>query len=97
MALTKQLHEESLRVLSIDDAKIEISPKIIDNSIIIGGSQITRKPKSKMNVRMVRGKVPIKKTSRLTKATQNLYDLEDAQGPEKQLNIDFGLYQMEDY
>ena len=95
--MTKQLHEESLRALCIDDAKIEISPKIIDNSMIIGGSQIVRKPKSKMNVRMVKVKVPVKKTSRLAKATQNLYDLEDAHGPEKQLNIDFGLYQMEDY
>jgi len=95
--LTKQLHEESQNALCIDDAKIEISPKTIDNSMIIGGSEIAHKPKSKMNVRMVKAKVPIKKTSRLAKATQDLYDLEDDHGPEKQLNIDFGLYQMEDY
>jgi hypothetical protein len=95
--LTKQPHEESIRALGIDDAKIEISPKIIDNSMIIGGSHIVRKPKNKMNVRMVKAKMPVKKTSRLAKATQSLYDLEDTHGPEKQLNIDFGLYQMEDY
>ena len=95
--MTKQPHEESIRALGIDDAKIEISPKIIDNSMIIGGSHIVRKPKNKMNVRMVKAKMPVKKTSRLAKATQSLYDLEDTHGPEKQLNIDFGLYQMEDY
>ena len=95
--MTKQPHEESLRALGIDDAKIEISPKIIDNSRIIGGSHIVRKPKNKINVRMVKAKVPVKKTSRLAKATQNLYDLEDTHGPEKRLDVDFGLYQMEDY
>ena len=50
-----------------------------------------------MKVRMVKSKMPVKKTSRLDKATNHLYDLEDAHGPEKPLNIDFGLYQMEDY
>ena len=50
-----------------------------------------------MKVRMVKAKVTVKKTSRLDKATSHLYDLEDSHGPEKTLNIDFGLYQMEDY
>ena len=45
---------------------------------------------------MDKAKVTAKK-SRLEKATNHLYDLEDSCGPEKQLNIDFGLYQMEDY
>jgi hypothetical protein len=72
-------------------------PKTIDHSMVIGGSQIVRKPKSKMNDRMVKSKMPVKRTSRLEKATEHLYDLEDAHGPEKPLNIDFGLYQMEDY
>ncbi len=45
---------------------------------------------------MVKAKVTAKK-SRLEKATSHLYDLEDSCGPEKTLNIDFGLYQMEDY
>jgi hypothetical protein len=46
---------------------------------------------------MVKNKVPLKRTSRLEKATQCLYDLEEAHEPEKPLNIDLGLYQMEDY
>jgi hypothetical protein len=37
------------------------------------------------------------KKSNLEKTTSNIYDLEDCNGPEKTLNIDFGLYQMEDY
>ena len=45
---------------------------------------------------MVKAKVTVKKT-RLDKATNHLYDLEDTYGPEKALNIDLGLYQMEDY
>ena len=96
-ALTKHLHEDALKPLGIDDAKLEVTPKTIDHSLVIGGSQIVRKPKGKMNTRIVKSKMPLKKTCQLDKATQCLYDLEDANGPEKPLNIDFGLYQMEDY
>jgi len=96
-ALTKHLHEDALKPLGIDDAKIEVTPKIIDNSMIIGSPHIVCKPKNKMNTRMVKNKMPSKKTSRLEKATHCLYDLETAHEPEKPLNIDLGLYQMEDY
>jgi len=95
--LTKNVHEDAIKPLCIDDVKIEVSPKMIDNSVVIGGSQVVRKPKNKMNVRMVKNKMPVKRTSRLERATQHLYDLEDAHEPEKPLNIDLGLYQMEDY
>jgi hypothetical protein len=47
-------------------------------------------------VRMEKAKMTPKK-SRLDKATSHLYDLEDSHGPEKNLNIDLGLYQMEDF
>ena len=95
--MTKHLHEDTLKPLGIDDIKIEVTPNKIDRSMIIGGGQIASKPKGKMKVRMVKSKMTVKKTSRLDKATSHLYDLEDAHGPEKPLNIDFGLYQMEDY
>ena len=95
--MTKHLHEDVLKPLGIDDVKVEICPKNLDPSLIIGSDEIVRKPKGKMKVRMVKSKVTVKKTSRLDKATNHLYDLEDAHGPEKPLNIDFGLYQMEDY
>jgi 16S rRNA U1498 N3-methylase RsmE len=96
-ALTKHLHEDHLKLaLSLEDPKIEVTPKIIDNTLVLGASAILPKSKEKMKVRMVKAKVTVKKT-RLDKATSHLYDLEDTCGPEKALNIDLGLYQMEDY
>jgi hypothetical protein len=97
-ALTKHLQDETLKApFTIEDAKIEVAPKIIDNSMVIGGTHIVRKPRNKMNTRMVKTKMPVKRTCRLEKATQHLYDLEDSHEPEKALNIELGLYQMEDY
>ncbi len=96
-ALIKHLPEDTLKPIGIEDVKVEIVPKTIDQSMVIGGGQIVSKPKNKTKVRMVKSKMPVKRISRLDKATNHLYDLEDAHGPEKPLNIDFGLYQMEDY
>jgi len=98
--LTKHtsVHDEVLKnQLTIEDVKVEVVPKMIDDSMVMGGSHIVHKPKNKMRVRMVKSKVPVKRTSRLEKATQHLYDLEDVHEPERPLNVDFGLYQMEDY
>jgi len=96
-ALTKHVHDEAFKyALTVEDAKVEIVPKIIDNSMVISGTHVVRKSKNKMKVRMVKPKVTVKR-SRLEKATQQLYDLEEAHEPEKPLNIDFGLYQMENY
>jgi hypothetical protein len=97
-ALTKPLPDDALKLhLFIEEIKIEVTPKIIDNTSVLGAPSVIGKPKGKMKVnRMVKAKVTIKK-SRLEKATSHLYDLEDSCGPEKTLNIDLGLYQMEDY
>ena len=96
-ALTKHVNEDALKLhLSIEDVKVEVVPKIIDNTLFLGASNVMPKPKGKMKVRMVKAKVTVKK-SHLEKATSHLYDLEDSCGPEKPLNIDFGLYQMEDF
>jgi len=45
---------------------------------------------------MVKAKLTVKK-SELEKTTSHLYDLEDSCGSEKTLDVDFGLYQMEDF
>ena len=97
--MTKTLHEEALKTHLTIDPKLEMMPKILDPSMVIGRAHVTRKPKTvaKMKVRAAKSKMPVKKTSRLEKATAHLYDLEDACGPEKKLEVDFGLYQMEDY
>ena len=95
--MTKQVHEDNLRYhLTVDPAKIEVVPQTLDNRLTIAGPAVTRKPKGKMKVGMVKAKVTAKKTP-LGKATANLYDLEDSHAPEKPLGIDFGLYQMEQY
>ena len=93
-----KLHEDALKLhLSIEDVKVEVTPKIIDNTLVLGAPSVMVKSKGKMKVnRMVKAKMTVKK-SRLEKATSHLYDLEDSCGPEKTLNIDLGLYQMEDY
>lgn len=94
-ALTKTLDELKCNITP-DDAKIEVAPTIIETPIVIASPGITHKPKAaKVKVRMVKVKMATKK-SRLEKATSNLYDLEDYNGPEKTLNIDLDLYQMED-
>ena len=90
-ALTKHIHD-----LAVEEMKVEVMPKIIDNTMALNAANITHKPKGKMKVRMVKAKVTAK-TSHLEKATSHLYDLENSVGPEKTLNIDFGLYQMENY
>jgi len=98
--LTKQIHDnihDDLKCdLSIDDVKVEVESKIIDEHMVIGSTQVMKKPKGKIKIRMVKEKVTVKK-SRLEKVTSHLYDLEDSCGPEKILNIDLGLYQMEDF
>jgi hypothetical protein len=91
-ALTKHVHDDALKC----HLSVEVAPEIIDNSMVIGGSRIMHEPKGKMKVRMVKSKMTVKR-SRLEKATHHLYDLEETHGPEKPLNIDFGIYQMEDY
>ena len=74
-----------------------MTPKMINNTMLIGGDEIACKPKAKLKPRMAKSKAPVKRVSKLSKATASLYDLEDAHSPEKPLNIDFGLYQMEEY
>ncbi len=90
--MTKHPHD----ILNVDELKVEVAPQIIDNTLVITAPHITRKPKGKMKVRVVKAKVT-QRRSRLERATSHLYDLEDKATPEKHLGIDFGLFQMEDY
>ncbi len=96
-ALTKHITEDALKShLTAIDPKIEVVPNLMTNNLVLGTPNLISKPKNKMKTRMVKPKVTTKK-SRLEKATRHLYDLEDSCVPEKTLNIDFGLYQMEDF
>ena len=90
--MTKPIHD----VLSLDDIKVEVAPTLINPAITISAPHLTHKPKGKVKVRATKAKVAPRRT-RLDRATSQLYDLEAHAAPEKTLNIDFGLYQMEDY
>ncbi len=71
-ALTKHpLHDEALKnPLTIEDVKVEVVPKMIDNSMVIGGStHESASHKNKMKVGMAKSKMAPKRTSRLDKAT----------------------------
>ncbi len=90
--MTKHLHDELKCSLTVEDVKV--APQQFDNTeLVLDASIVVGKPKTK---RMVKAKV-IPKKSKLETATSNLYDLEDSHGPEKCLNIDLGLYQMEEF
>ncbi|MCW4025558.1 MAG: hypothetical protein NWF01_11075 [Candidatus Bathyarchaeota archaeon] len=93
--MTKHLHEDALKMhLTAEDPKIEVTPETIDNSLVISTRCIPQ-PKPKQ-ARMVKPKVTNKKSC-LDRATACLFDLEAGNEPEKKLDIDFGLYQMEDF
>ena len=95
--MIKQVHDDDLKcALGVDDLKVEVAPKIIDTVIVLTPPKVMGTSKSKIKVRIVEAKVTAKENY-LEKATSHLYDLEDTSGPEKSLNIDFGLYQMENY
>jgi len=94
--LTKHIHDELKCHLPIDDAKIEVAPQIIDNTVMIGAPHIMGKSQTKVKTRMVKAKMTTKK-SRLERVTSHLYDLENSCRAEKTLNIDLDLYQMEDF
>jgi len=96
--LTKPLQEDQLK-LHIEEPKIEVVPELVDNTMVICGPHnnpaVIAQPK-KLKVRAVKPKMTTKK-SKLDRATSQLYDLESCSGPEKSLNLDLDLYQMEDY
>jgi hypothetical protein len=96
-ALTKNLHEDALKCL--EDAKVEVVPQVLDNTGVLCDSlPLAARPERKLKVRAVKSRVKVSvKNSRLGKITRQLYDLESGCEPEKVLNIDLDLYQMEDY
>ena len=96
--MTKHLHDDALKMhLTLEDPKVEVVPEMIDNRMVIRGSHINAQPNNNLKINLVKPKVAVKRSSRLEKATRYLYDLEAHKEPEKQLNIDLDLYQMESF
>ncbi len=100
--MTKHLADDALKChldANLDDAKLTVVPQLVDNTLPLLASGVhvpTANVVQPKKVRVVKAKVTKTKT-RLEKATGQLYDLESGCGPEKALDIDLGLYQMEDY
>jgi hypothetical protein len=108
MALTKPLHlnDELKNPLGLDELKVDIMPKMIDNIINLESGRIVAQPVMptvapvKLKVKTVKAAKPRAATprrSRLDRATMHLFDLDAGCKPEKALNIDLDLYQMEDF
>ncbi len=95
--MTKHVSDDLKCHLTLEDAEVEVKPEVIDNTLVIARPHVVHKPESsEIEVRIVKAKMTTKK-SNLEKATSHLYDLEGSHGPEKCIDIDLGLYQMEDY
>ncbi len=92
--------EEALKCsLGLDEAgKVgEGVNKLLDNNVlVIGSAQVNLVQDSELKIPLVKARKTVRK-SRLGKITEKLYDLESCDLPEKPLNVDLGLYQMEDY
>ena len=92
--------EEALKCsLGLDEAgKVgEGVNKLLENTaLVIGSAQVNLVQDSKLKIPLVKARKSVRK-SRLGKITEKLYDLESCDLPEKPLNVDLGLYQMEDY
>ncbi|MCL1965897.1 MAG: hypothetical protein FWF66_02840 [Candidatus Bathyarchaeota archaeon] len=85
---------------SFEDTKIEITQELIDNALHLCTSgclpfdtedEIIISPKKHVV------KTKMTKKTQLEQATQQLYDLESCHIAEETMDVDLGLYQMEDY
>jgi hypothetical protein len=99
--LTKHVTpEETLKCsLGLDEtSKVgEGVNKLLENNpLVIGSAQVNLVQDSKLKIPLVKARKTVRK-SRLGKITEKLYNLESCDLPEKPLNVDLGLYQMEDY
>jgi hypothetical protein len=100
--LTKHMPEDALKChldANLDDAKISVVPSLVDNTLPLlapGVHMPTAVAVAPKKVHVEKAKMTTRKT-RLEKATSQLYDLESGCAPEQALNIDLGLYQMEDF
>jgi hypothetical protein len=91
------VHDDLTRChLTVEEPKIEIVPDIMGKCRVLGDSRIITNPKDNFKTGMLESKMNVKKNA-LEKATEQLYDIEETHEPEKLLQIDFDLYQMENY
>ena len=92
--------EEALKCpLGLDEAgKVGegVNKLLENNALVIRSAQVNLVQDTKLKIPLGKARKSVKK-SRLGKATEKLYNLESCGPLEKPLNVDLGLYQMEDY
>jgi len=99
--LTKHAtQEEALKgPLGLDDAgKLHtgVNKLLENNALVISSAHVSITDEDKVKIPIAKPRKNVKR-SRLGKITAKLYNLEPCNLPEKPLNIDLNLYQMEDY
>ena len=99
--MTKQASDETaLRCHVTLEEATKVSPSVTDaivkNALAIYGAHVDSEQKGKRKQVLVKTRM-ISLRSRLGRIMRRLYDLESDSEPEKPLNIDLDLYQMENY
>ncbi|MDR2707422.1 MAG: hypothetical protein LBB87_01575 [Nitrososphaerota archaeon] len=85
---------------SFEVTKIDVTPQLVDNTLHLctpGGLHFDSDVEIVLPPEKHVVKTKMTKKAQLEKATHYLYDLESCDVAEKELDIDLGLYQMEDY
>ena len=100
-ALTKQASDETaLRCHVTLEGGNKVSPSlteaIVKNALVINSTHINSEQEGKCKRALVKTRMNSLR-SRLGRIMRRLYDLESESEPEKPLNIDLDLYQMENY
>jgi hypothetical protein len=100
MALTK--HEDLLKCPideNLDTPKIEVTPQLVDNTLHIRTPLCVHLDTDDISIQHNKCATKPQMTTKtpLQKATNKLYNIEKYSTPEKTLNINLDLYQMEDY
>ena len=99
--MTKQAPDETgLKCHVTLEEATKVSPSVTDaivkNALAIYATYVDPEPEGKRKRALVKTRV-ISLRSRLGRIMRRLYDLESDSEPEKKLNIDLDLYQIENY
>ena len=97
--MTKQPPDETglkCHVTLEEGAKVSVTDAIVTNALAIYGSYVEPLPEGKPKRALVKNRV-VSLRSRLGKIMRRLHDLETEGEPEKKLNVDLDLYQMENF
>jgi hypothetical protein len=97
--LTKHADEAALRcpvaLEETDKANSRVVEVLEKNAFIIADAQVDFREETKSKICSVRNRTKLR--NRLGKVTRKLLDLESCSEPEKPLNVDLDLYQMENF